>query len=216
MKKKLLSLVLAGAMVASTSVSAFAEANVTTPDNKDGSANVKITGVVENNSGERPAGTFQVTVPTTASFTVDQNGRFMAADQMTIKNEGPQTIAVYADKFVDSTKTVGEGITAVKESLLEGNNRTYVTLNVYGSDGGVYLKTEDTSVSSNTGLYTDNTLATKAENEALKLTTVQPGGSEHLTLAGKAGKLTSSQDGGSVATAVSNDFTLTLKIKKVN
>lgn len=216
MKKKLLSLVLAGAMVASTSVSAFAEANVTTPDNKDGSANVKITGVVENDGGERPAGTFQVTVPTTASFTVDQNGVFMAADQMTIKNEGPQTIAVYADKFVDSTKAIGEGITAVEERLLESKNRTYVTLNVYGSGGGVYLKTEDTSDSSKTGLYTDNTLTKKAENEELKLTTIQPGGSDNLTLAGKVGKLTKSDEGGNVAKGVSNDFTLTLKIKKVN
>lgn len=216
MKKKLLSLVLAGAMVASTSVSAFADANVTTPDDKDGSANVKITGVVEDDKGGRPAGTFQVTVPTTASFTVDQNGKFMAADKMTIKNEGPQTIAVYADKFVDSTKTDGVGITAVEESLLEDKNRTYVTLNVYGSDGGVYLKTEDTSVDSNTGLYTDNTLETKAKNEALKLTTIQPGRSENLTLDGKAGVVTKDTDEGKVAKGVSNDFTLTLKIKKVN
>ena len=216
MKKKLLSLVLAGAMVASTSVSAFADANVTTPDDRDGSANVKITGVVENDSGQRPAGTFQVTVPTTASFTVDQNGNFMAADKMTIKNEGPQTIAVYADKFVDSTKADGEGITAVQESLLKSKNRTYVTLNVYGSEGGVYLKTEDTSVASNTGLYTDNTLGTKATGEALKLTTIQSGRSEDLTLAGKAGGVTSSTEEGKVANAVSNDFTLTLKIKKVN
>lgn len=216
MKKKLLSLVLAGAMVASTSVSAFADANVTTPDDKDGSANVKVTGVVESDSGQRPAGTFQVTVPTTASFTVDQNGNFMAADKMTIKNEGPQTIAVYADKFVDSTKAVGEGITAVEESSLGSKNRTYVTLNVYGSEGGVYLKTEDTSDASKTGLYTDNTLGTKAENEALKLTTIQPGRSENLTLAGKAGRAGKETPEGQVAKGVSNDFTLTLKIKKVN
>lgn len=216
MKKKLLSLVLAGAMVASTSVSAFADANVTTPDDKDGSANVKITGVVENDNGQRPSGTFQVTVPTTASFTVDQNGNFMAADKMTIKNEGPQTIAVYADKFVDSTKAIGDGITAVQESLLESNNRTYVTLNVYGSEGTVYLKTEDTSVALNTGLYTDNTLVKKATDEELKLTTIQPGKSEDLTLAGEAGKVTKDTTDGQVAKGVSNDFTLTLKIKKVN
>ena len=73
MKKKLLSLVLAGAMVASTSVSAFADI-VTAPDTTEPTTEVEITGKILNQSGEEPAGTFKVTIPTAVAFTVNQNG----------------------------------------------------------------------------------------------------------------------------------------------
>ena len=84
MKKKLLSLVLAGAMVASTSVSAFAEeqsvageqvqsvaggqvesvagGKIDGPDNKQYSTEVKIKGDVEDNKGQTKPGTLSVTV----------------------------------------------------------------------------------------------------------------------------------------------------------
>ena len=69
MKKKLLSLVLAGAMVASTSVSAFAD----TFDIQKGTGtdvNVSITGNLEGSDGATVPGTVTVTVPTAAVFNV--------------------------------------------------------------------------------------------------------------------------------------------------
>lgn len=216
MKKKFLSLMMAAAVVATTSVSAFATTNpnVTNSDDVDGTANVKITGEVENDQGQKPAGRFEVTVPTTASFTVNQDGKFIASDTITIKNGGVQNIDVYANKFVDATKTDGEGITVVRESELKSKNRTYVTLNVQGDQGTVYLKTEDTTDGTKNGLYTDNTLGTKADGESLKLATIASGQTGDLTLQGKAGGLDKTASGGAVENAVSNNFTLTLKIKK--
>ncbi len=215
MKKKFLSLMMAAAVVATTSVSAFAAtANVTNSDTQDGSADIVITGEVENDEGQKPAGRFEVTVPTTAAFTVDKDGNFIPPDKISIKNDGSQSIDVYADKFVDSTKQDGVGITVVEESLLKSKNRTYVTLNIYGRTGNVYLKTEDTSLTSKNGIYTDNTLVTKAEGEALKLTSIASGQVGDLTLEGKAGGIGSDQEAGKVKDAVSNSFTLTLKIKK--
>ena len=105
MKKKLLSLVLAGAMVATTSVSAFASPNVTAQDNTEPTTNVQITGNVLNNSGDEPIGTFKVTVPTATSFTVNENGKFIAPSAITIQNGGDQNIDVFADSFIDTNPT---------------------------------------------------------------------------------------------------------------
>lgn len=208
MKKKLLSLVLAGAMVASTSVSAFA-ANVNGPDNVDGNAEISITGEVESDSGQKPAGRFNVTIPTATSFTVDQHGNFIAPERMSIQNDGSQDIDVYADKFVDTK--LGEGISVIAEGELKDNNRTHVTLNVTGKLTTLYFKSEDTS-GTNKGIYKNNSLTTQATGDDLKLTSISAGQSGYLTLNGKAGDNT----GQAVEKPVSNDFTLMLKIKKSN
>lgn len=207
MKKKLLSLVLAGAMVASTSVSAFAETQtVTTSDDRDGSAEVEVTGKVLNESGEEAPGVFKVTVPTTASFLVDQNASVTSAT-IKITNAGAQDIDVYADQFKDLTNNDGDGITVVAENSLQSKNRTYVNLNIRGNQGNVYLKTE--SDSTEKGLYKDSNLAGKATGEDLKLISLQSGQEGNLTLEGKAGKENTTQP-----KAVNNNFVLTLKIKK--
>lgn len=216
MKKKFLSLMMAAAVVATTSVSAFATTNpnVTNSDDVDGTANVKITGEVESDTGEKPAGRFEVTVPTTASFTVDQDGKFIASNTITIKNGGVQNIDVYANKFVDATKKDGDGITVVKKNGLESRKRTYVALNIEGDQGTVHLKTEDTNTGTKNGLYTDETLDVKADGEDLKLVTIPSGQTGDLTLHGEAGGLKKNTTEGVVGNAVSNNFTLTLKIKK--
>ena len=216
MKKKFLSLMMAAAVVATTSVSAFATTNpnVTNSDDVDGTANVKITGEVESDSGQKPAGRFEVTVPTTASFTVDDEGKFISSGAITIVNGGVQNIDVYANKFVDATKTAGEGITVVKQSELEDKNRTYVALNIQGDEGTVHLRTEDTNDGTHNGLYTDKTLGTTASGENLKLATITSGQTGDLTLHGEVGKLKKGVGEGVVGNAVSNNFTLTLKIKK--
>lgn len=205
MKKKLLSLVLAGAMVASTSVSAFADVttNIMGPDNTDGQADIKITGTVLNEAGDQPTGTFNVTVPTSASFTVNKDKRVISVP-ITITNNGPQNIDVYADKFVDVTK--GSGITVVKATELKTNDRTKVSLTLQGKSGLVHLKSEDDN-QANKGIYKDDELEQAATNNDLKLTTILTGKSEELTLNGNAGVQTTSE-------SASDNFTLTLKIRK--
>ena len=205
MKKKLLSLVLAGGMVVSSSVSAFADVttNIMGPDNTDGQADVKIIGTVLNDRGDQPTGTFNVTIPTSASFTVSQNKSVISVP-ITITNNGPQNIDVYADKFVDVTR--GSGITVVKATELKTNDRTKVSLTLQGKSGLVYLKSEDDN-QANKGIYKDNELQQAATKDELKLTTISTGKSEELTLNGNAGDQTTSE-------SASDNFTLTLKIRK--
>lgn len=211
MKKKLLSLVLAGAMVASTSVSAFAAPNVTGSDANDETINVTITGEVLGEEGQKPAGNFSVTVPTTASFTVSKNSNSILSAPITIENSGTQDIDVYADKFVDLSNEEGKGITVVDESKTKDNNhdRTYVSLRLQGELATAYFKTE--SDESKSGIYKKSTLEDtyKVGKEGLKLINIKKTQSKSLTLLGDVGNKE-----GAIASPVSNDFTLTLRIKK--
>lgn len=209
MKKKLLSLVLAGAMVATTSVSAFATPNVTGSDAEDKTINVDIKGEVLGEQGEKPAGNFSVTVPTAASFTVKKDSSSILSAPITIENSGTQDIDVYADKFVDLSREAGEGITVVSESETENKKRTYVSLNLQGDENTAYFKTETDE--SKSGIYKKPTLleADKVNADGLKLTNIQKSQSKKLTLSGIVGNSTDELD-----KPVSNNFTLTLRIKK--
>lgn len=210
MKKKFLSLMMAAAVVATTSVSAFAEDRVLS---SEGNAEVTITGKVVDDEGHEPAGTFKVSVPTTATFMVTQAG-VLEGTKINVKNDGDQNIDVYAEQFKDLTKEDGAGITVVEESALKTKKRTYVSLSLEGTAGNVYLKTEN---GSGKGLYKNMALNDPAvQEEDLKLVSVAPGHTEKLTLQGRAGE--KNKDNGTesdkVEEAVSNNFTLTLKIKK--
>lgn len=216
MKKKLLSLVLAGAMVASTSVSAFAAGADKVIKDSDTSApttNVEITGEVINNSGQRPEGKFNVTVPTAAMFTVTQEGKLQGTTIKVINN-GTQSIDVYADKFLDTQ--VGTGIKVIPESGLTSVDRTNVSLKLEGNVKALFLKSESESErdDNHTGLYNNADL--EASNKAttdedLKIANIKSNNEYDLTLSGSAGK-----NNQAVNNAVSNSFTLTLKIKKSN
>ena len=163
MKKKLLSLVLAGAMVASTSVSAFAATPglINGPDNVDATTDVTITGTALNDAGNAPAGTFNVSVPTTASFTVGQNKNVISVP-ITIQNNGAQSIDVYAERFLDVTPGEGKKITVTKASDLKTKDRSFVNLTLGGKSGAVYLKTEDSNTNGKKGIYSDGELTTEA------------------------------------------------------
>ena len=109
MKKKLLSLVLAGAMVASTSVSAFAtDSKVTTEQITISSSQnekevpIEVTGNVLDSKGNAVPGTIKVTVPTATTFSVANNG-VLTSPQMTISNDGDEQIIVTASSFEDLT-----------------------------------------------------------------------------------------------------------------
>lgn len=208
MKKKFLSLMMAAAVVATTSVSAFAATNtqtVTGLDTEDKKTEVRITGEVLGENGERPAGTFNVTVPTAAAFTVSKESGVVSVP-INIQNNGTQDIDVYADEFRDSTKAAGEGITVVKESETKTKDRTYVSLRVEGSIDTAYLKTENSDAQK--GIYKDSGLENAAESTGIKLTNIEQGRSKEITLKGISGTT------GTVSNAVSDNFTLTLKIKK--
>ena len=218
MKKKLLSLVLAGAMVASTSVSAFAADNsvtsITTSDKSDANAQVTITGEVLNNTGQAPEGNFNVTVPTAAAFSVNQSGGLQGGS-ITITNNGVQDIDVFADSFVDSTRNEGENITVVKESEVKGKNRTFVSLRLEGDMNTAYFKTE--TEENKSGIYKKNTLEEAdivSSSTGLQLTNIEKKKSKTLQLIGRGG-----EDDSQLAEDIKNkgtrdSFTLTLRIKK--
>lgn len=210
MKKKLLSLVLAGAMVASTSVSAFADTTITKPDTEEPTTNISITGKVENDSGVLPAGRFNVTIPTTASFTVDKDGHFVAPEEITIKNDGDQGVDIFAASFIDTNKD--GGITVVKESEVKDHNRTYVSLKISGDSGTVFLGSTEGKAEAK-GLYSKSDFS--SQDGDFKLANIPSGEKSNLTLSGSAGVNPSEELDESIkANGVQDKFTLTLKIKK--
>lgn len=213
MKKKLLSLVLTGAMVVGTSVSAFAETavgnKITGPDNKDYTTDVRLEGNVASDSGSLKPGTLSVTVPTAAAFTVDKDGQFQGT-QISVQNSGTQSVDVYAHRFIDTTPNVGVGITVVGKANLTDVNRTRVSLNISGNAGTAYLGSEPGNA--NSGVYSEENLTLTNSVDEIKIATVANGATQNLTLNGEAGKKPKSES--PINDAVSDTFTLRLKIKK--
>lgn len=205
MKKKLLSLVLAGAMVASTSVSAFAQDKVIGgADTTEPTTNITITGQVLDEDGNAPAGTFKVTVPTVTNFTVNKN-KELVSPEITISNGGTQSVDIYAYEFTDPT--VDEKITVLGTGELSNKNRTNISLNIKGNKGIAYLGSA--SGENKNGIYSKADLSVNANKSGLLLSTIQPDDSDKLRLSGEVG-----QDVQQINKAVSDDFTLVLKIKK--
>lgn len=165
---------------------------------------ISITGNVISDTGEFPPGTFQVVVPTTASFTVNQYGQFITTP-ITIRNEGHQNIDVYAYKFIDVNKT--EGINIKKKSEIVGTNRSNISLNVLGNQSVAYFKTEE-SGSNNSGVYKDAELSSPSTGDGINVLKINSQSNGTLTLQGEAGK----KDG--IEKPISDRFTLILKIKK--
>lgn len=204
MKKKFLSLMMAAAVVATTSVSAFAaetENVISGPESETYESKIEITGDVLSDGGASVPGTLNVTVPTTASFTVNQSGVFSSAE-IRIKNSGTQDVQVFAYEFVDiNGKDVG--INVQKESDLASQARNNISLKIYGDEGTAYLSSEST----HKGVYKNPGLDQPADGEGVKLATVNASQTGVLTLDGKTGN-------GTLANPVRDKFTLKLKIKK--
>lgn len=206
MKKKLLSLVLAGAMVASTSVSAFADdRKVTFQENETGETDITITGEVTNSTGQTLPGTLNVTVPTNANFAITKDGNF-TAPKINITNNSNKSIDVLAYEFID----IGgpdEGIKIVEKGETSTRDRKDISLNISGGAGIAYFKSEDSS-STKKGVYKDPALLNGAEGDGIKIAEIAGNGtSRELTLDGVAGTQNTQN-------AASNEFTLKLKIKK--
>lgn len=213
MKKKLLSLVLAGAMVASTSVSAFAATDTDTVVKKDnGTANVTINGSVYGNGGEIPSGTINVSVPTALNFKVAQNGD-VTGSEIKIVNNGMEAVDISAVSFKDTTPD--KNITVMAPNTLQTDNsatRDKVALWISGNaQNEAYFKSVDIG-GSESGII-DNLGNAPVSGTGIKVSTIDPKGSDTLTLRGFAGTQNLAEN---VKSGVTDEFTLTLKISKVS
>ena len=179
--------------------------NITGSDTTEQKHDISITGNVLNDKGEMPSGTFQVVVPTTASFTVNEKGQFLTIP-FTIKNEGYQNIDVYAYKFIDVDGTAGINIKP-KSEINEQSSRSDIAMSISGNNKTAYFKTENVS-EERTGIYNEQSLQTSSSNDGIKISSISAKSKDTLTLHGEAGK------NSNIDTAISNTFTLILKIKK--
>lgn len=189
MKKKLLSLLMAGAVVAGTSVQAFAQTYIDN-DTQTIDANVTVSGTISDQNGNAPSGKIQVEVPTKLTFTVDAKGNFKAA-QYAIKNSGSAPVQVLVGDFQE-TNTSG-GITLKKHSeSLAGANRATVQLALVGNND-----------------YVD--LANVSAKATTPISIIAAGDTNNIQLKGAAG---TTPDGSLDQSGESEDFNLIFKIKK--
>lgn len=206
MKKKFLSLMMAAAVVATTSVSAFADTvsavggKVNGTDDKEYTTEVQIKGDVEDTSGTVLPGTLNVTVPTAATFRVTKENN-LEGTNINVVNNGEQDIDIFAYKFTDPTEA--SGITVLGKNAISSANRTNVTLKLVGNLKTAYLSS---NAGSSNGIYSDENVQNGSGE--IKIANVPQGGTRELRLEGEAGSQ------GDVSTPVKDTFTLVLKIKK--
>ena len=232
MKKKFLSLMMAAAVVATTSVSAFAQsgedqvttpaennvqvttpdkANITVKDNEEPTHDIDITGNIQNDDGKMPTTSFKVTIPTAANFTVNNQG-VLVGPGLTVKNEGTQGIDVYAHDF---SKTGNGSIKVVSENDIssqgEPKPRSTVSLKlvVDGKDKAFLAAGDGKS-----GVYEQADLdEASKKTEGVQLLSLDPAANNVATtkkikIEGEAGKARIG------ANPISDTFQLVLKIKK--
>lgn len=210
MKKKLLSLVLAGAMVASTSVSAFATTDKEViVGNGEVDHKVTVTGDVTNDSDEVLPGTISVTIPTAVSFRVNKDGNVDSAN-INITSDSDESVEVIAYRFIDPSTDAH--ITVVPENELPSKNNTdenrYVSLSIKGGTQNVALKSggEKTGV-----LKGDGSEYSLTEKPVIG--TVTKSNSLSLRIEGKAAQGTSGRYQ-APSDPIKDDFQLILKIQK--
>ena len=224
MKKKFLSLMMAAAVVATTSVSAFAEDKVidTTPYTATGEkkvvvsekgegqeSEINIRGDIADGSNNLAPSTISVTVPTAAKFTVDKNGNLVGSN-INITSEGSEPVSVIAHKFIDTTPS--SKITVVGENELTGDDRTKVSLKLTGNRKSVVLKTE--TEDSKKGIYKEianNQIEEVGASEDFVLGNVKSDSPLNLSLTGTAVKT-----GTALQKPIEDSFTLILKFKKAS
>ena len=201
MKKKLLSLVLAGAMVATTSVSAFADV-VKSENGKDIDHKIEVTGNVAKTSDNTILpGTISVDIPTSTSFTIDKDGGIIAPG-INVRNTGTEKVEVYAYKFTDPTETTG---ITVKRTLEDNDTRDKIRLYLSGQEANAYFGS-----GVERGIYKSDTSDEKIDNvDGVKLASLAKGENVNLELKGEGGT-----HGNALETPLQERFTLQLKIKK--
>lgn len=213
MKKKLLSLVLAGAMVASTSVSAFAATTenkvINSYDEGKNSANVTIEGSVDSDSGQQAAGTISVSIPTALQFRVDTDGNVDGAS-IEVVNNGLDEVEVIAAEFIDNTPNGDITVNNPRDfarSARDSKSRKNVVLWIEGNNGG-----EPAYFNPNNGNgICDAAGDIKSNGIVVSTLSKKDGGrnTDTIRLNGYAG--TSSDE---IQNALTDKFTLRLKVKK--
>ena len=203
MKKKFLSLMMAAAMVATTSVSAFADITHQILDSTEKESEITVTGNIADTTDQVAPSTISVTVPTTATFTVFQN-KNVEAPTITVKSDSEQKVQVTAYKFADPTQ---DQITVVSEAEFANKTDTdtnkHVSLKLTGKEGSVVLK----SSGGNKGLFQEDGTSNAAENTLLG--TVSKDNPLDLNLVGSV-----KSDYTAPSKAISNTFTLVLKLRR--
>ena len=181
-------------------------ADVTGVDSKEYTHEIKITGDIANDKGEIKPGTLQVTVPTTANFKVDKNGNFTAPN-ITISNDGTQSVDIFAYKFIDTNGTTGINVQGKNSITTDQNNvkRSNIALNLEGNMSTAYFSSNN---GAGNGVYSDENLNNESVN-GIKIATISAGSSYALKLNGEAGKKASGID-----KPIQDSFTLILKVKK--
>lgn len=204
MKKKFLSLMMAAAVVATTSVSAFADEYQLTTTEEEKNVEIGIEGKVEDGKGKVLPSTVTVTVPTSLNFTVKKNGTIVSPE-IEIKNSGNEEVSVIATEFVDTT---GEnvGINVKKDGEL--TKRSEVKLRLVGGDQDITLTSETKGVGESAGKMYDKDDRAIDSNTGIVLKNITAGNSLKLKIDGE-GKVAVTED-----TAVNDTFKLKLKFKK--
>ena len=207
MKKKFLSLMMAAAMVATTSVSAFASSDATVTKD-EGEVKVTITGSVNDQDDNPPEGTINVTIPTALAFTVNNKGDFEGTS-LNVVNNGTEKVDVYAYQFVDGN---GEkGINVAKE-VRDDEKRNKVVLSLSGDEGEAGFASVNSAHVLN-GIYNFSNPEGDVGSDGIKIASVEKLGGQNkakLQLNGHSGKSDSETK------AVREEFTLKLKVKKAN
>ena len=190
------------------------ESQITGLDNQEQTQDVKITGNIMDDKGNMPVANFKVTVPTSASFTVNKNG-ILVGPSLQIKNEGTQTVEVYAQSFScvgsGDINIVGEDVINIANNssdISDALDRSTISLKLLGESQQVaYLGSNN----GKSGVYNSSNLQNEASS-GIKLLTLNPGTESQpeikmIRVEGMAGSK-------EISKAVSDKYTLTLKIKK--
>lgn len=215
MKKKFLSLMMAAAVVATTSVSAFAAdktTNLTVGENGV-EQKVNITGNIADTKGQVVEGTITVTVPTAMAFTINSAGE-LENGKITISNKSDSNLKVIAKGFVDSTPTSGivvkknDGLETIVSDYEAGKRNITLTLT-----GDKRIGLFSTGTATGTGLYNVDSRAEITEEDDALLGVILANDELELRLDGETEK---KNDGSYKApnNPIKDDFTLKLKIKK--
>lgn len=159
-------------------------------------------GKMKEDAGETPHGRFNVTVPTTASFTVKNNSEFIGTS-IKITNNGEKPVDVSVANFIDVDGDYGiKLITDTEVDATKKRNEVNLFLENTAENKKIYL--------GNKKLYSE--LGEEhliSEEEKKKIAKVLAGNTSTINISGKAG--TSSE---AIEKPIGNTFTLILKIKK--
>lgn len=211
MKKKLLSLVLAGAMVASTSVSAFAATPIATtteektilPGEEEKDIDIDIRGDILDDKGNTQPGTISVTVPTAVNFTVTKGG-VLTSGEMVITNNTNEKIKVSVKQFRDANAE--NNINIVKKSSFNGGTssipRKEIWLSLVGKGISVGFESEESGKMYN--LADENPI-----DDSQEIGKIDGSGELRLKLEGGGGTQT-----GSLSDPIKDNFNLVLTIAR--